>query len=332
VYSWLDSAPVLVNTIIAYSPQGEAIACEQGGRATLACCDLFANAGGDWVGAVAPQLGTLGNFAADPRFCDSTTGQLHLRSDSPCLPDQHPLRRACGMIGALGPGCIEGPSADLSLCKSANRPSVAVGENVVFTITLKNLGPTKATEITFGDPVPDALNFVSFASSRGAVSGSFCHVAELAPGDSVVGTLVATPITNPAPNERWCQNTAYIAERSTPDPNPANDTASAYVYLAGPTSSTETDLHLEFWSEAGHRAGLVRFVFILPQVEHEMDLSVFDAKGRCVAVLGRGTYRAGRHVIDWDQGALGRGTPRGIYFARLRTSTNSLTRKVLRAP
>jgi hypothetical protein len=72
---------------------------------TLSCCDLFGNAGGDWVVGIADQEGIRGNFAADPLFCDPENGDLTLRSDSPCLPGNHPGGAACGLIGALGEGC-----------------------------------------------------------------------------------------------------------------------------------------------------------------------------------------------------------------------------------
>jgi hypothetical protein len=93
----------ITNTIIAGSTRGPSIAV--GGNVTLSCCDLFGNAGGDWVVGIADQEGIRGNFAADPLFCDPENGDLTLRSDSPCLPGNHPGGAACGLIGALGEGC-----------------------------------------------------------------------------------------------------------------------------------------------------------------------------------------------------------------------------------
>jgi hypothetical protein len=68
---------------------------------TIACSDLFGNAGGDWIGCIAGELGTNGNIAADPLFCHTDVGSLAIANDSPCAPAQS----ACGLIGAVGPEC-----------------------------------------------------------------------------------------------------------------------------------------------------------------------------------------------------------------------------------
>ena len=89
----------LTNTIIGFSPQGEAIGCSGAGT-NLSCCDLYGNAGGDWVGCIAGQDTSDGNLSVDPYFCDADGGDLRLGSDSRCL------HTACGRIGALGRGCF----------------------------------------------------------------------------------------------------------------------------------------------------------------------------------------------------------------------------------
>jgi parallel beta-helix repeat protein len=102
------SSPVIVGTILAWSTEGEAIFCDPYGTSTvtLACCDIYANAGGDWVGCISGQCGRNGNFSADPLFCDTEAVDLTLEECSPCLPGNHPDGYDClGMIGAFGSGC-----------------------------------------------------------------------------------------------------------------------------------------------------------------------------------------------------------------------------------
>lgn len=99
--SLLIGRAVLRNTIIAYSV-GRAIYCPQGEAAFLTCCDLFGNAGGDWVGCVAGQNGQNGNISADPLFCDAPAGDLRLHTGSPCSPEH---AGDCGLIGAWPVGC-----------------------------------------------------------------------------------------------------------------------------------------------------------------------------------------------------------------------------------
>jgi len=98
-------APVTIfATLVAFNRSGEALHWDGTGTLDVTCCDLFGNEGGDWVGSIADQLHTGGNFQADPCFCDATGADFHLCADSPCLPGQHPW--GCGdLVGAFGTGC-----------------------------------------------------------------------------------------------------------------------------------------------------------------------------------------------------------------------------------
>jgi hypothetical protein len=84
--------PRIERTIIAYGRRGEAIFWQDQARATLSCCDLFGNAGGDWTEALADQRLLRGNCEVDPRFADPGAGDLRLgeeaRREIPgeCLP------------------------------------------------------------------------------------------------------------------------------------------------------------------------------------------------------------------------------------------------------
>ncbi len=122
-------------------------------------------------------------------------------------------------------------AADLQITKVADKKTVKIGETITYTITVTNLGPDVATDIVFGDPIPDQLNLVS--STCGNVS-AFCTVASLESGASVTLVVVATPIANLAHSERRVTNSAFIAESSSTDPNAANDIASVTIRIAGP--------------------------------------------------------------------------------------------------
>lgn len=106
-----DASVTLVNSVIAFDDAAQAIVCSDNGSATLTCCDLYGNAGGDWIDCIANQLGIEGNFSADPQFCSTAPGidaYWVLQSDSPCVPGNHPGGVACGLIGASAITC--GPS------------------------------------------------------------------------------------------------------------------------------------------------------------------------------------------------------------------------------
>jgi hypothetical protein len=93
--------PIMIrNTIIAFSTEGEGV----GGWVTAECCDIYGNAGGDWVGTIAGQLGQEGNIWLDPLFCDPDNGDFTLRCTSPCAPFTPP-NEECDLIGAWPIGC-----------------------------------------------------------------------------------------------------------------------------------------------------------------------------------------------------------------------------------
>lgn len=99
-----DARPQFDHTIIAYSQNEASFSCWDGSQAMLTCCDVWGNAGGDWVECIAEQLGLAGNFAADPLFCDRENRDFTLGSDSPCAPVGD-----CGLLGAWPVGC--GPTS-----------------------------------------------------------------------------------------------------------------------------------------------------------------------------------------------------------------------------
>jgi predicted outer membrane repeat protein len=104
-----EGSPVFERLIIAWNDGPEPFDWF-GDCPALACCDIYGNAGGDWVGCISDQLGVNGNFSACPSFCNAAGGDFRLCDQSPCLPGNHPYGYDCGIIGAWGEGCICGPS------------------------------------------------------------------------------------------------------------------------------------------------------------------------------------------------------------------------------
>lgn len=105
----LGTQATITNSIVALSVAGQAVACNQGSVAMLACCDLYGNAGGDWVGCVADQADVNGNMRVDPQFCIDVMPHhgWHLHVGSPCAPGGNP---GCGLVGARGVACGASPA------------------------------------------------------------------------------------------------------------------------------------------------------------------------------------------------------------------------------
>jgi len=110
------------NTIVAFSQGGVAIECWL--TPSLACCDLFGNTGGDWVGNIANQYGVNGNISEDPLFCARNGGIYTLQSVSPCRPEADP---ECGLIGAWPVACepegVDELYSDLTISRIFPNPS-----------------------------------------------------------------------------------------------------------------------------------------------------------------------------------------------------------------
>ena len=100
------------NSIISLSPEGWAISCSDS-EAELRCCDIYGNAGGDWVGYVADQYGVNGNICEDPLFCwgENPDAPYALHMGSPCAPEHNP---GCGLIGAWDTACGATPIEQVS--------------------------------------------------------------------------------------------------------------------------------------------------------------------------------------------------------------------------
>jgi len=96
-------ALTMENSIVAFSTQGPGVVSHED-YAALECCDVFGNAGGDWVGAIADQYGVKGNISRDPLFCDPADGDFHIDAASPCAPFS-PGNPECDLVGAWPVGC-----------------------------------------------------------------------------------------------------------------------------------------------------------------------------------------------------------------------------------
>jgi len=112
-----------------------------GSQINLTCCNVYGNTAGDYIDCISGELGTNGNFSADPLFCDTTANDLHLLAGSPCLPENN----TCGVqIGAYGLGGFNTPVGT----------DVEVEQNNV-TVTFDSVQIIGETEIGIDSTGPD---------------------------------------------------------------------------------------------------------------------------------------------------------------------------------
>ena len=90
---------ILVDGLVGRAWDGDAISAP-----VPDCTDIFGNAGGDWVGALAAYESTGGNISAAPQFCggNDSDNPYSLNDSSPCSEAANP---GCGLIGAFDVNC-----------------------------------------------------------------------------------------------------------------------------------------------------------------------------------------------------------------------------------
>jgi uncharacterized repeat protein (TIGR01451 family) len=117
------------------------------------------------------------------------------------------------------------PPPDLAIAKTG--PAlVTEGNNVVYTLTARNLGPTIATGVVVTDPVPAGTTFVSAGAGCAHAAGVVtCNAGTLNPGQTVTFTF-----TVQAGSGTSIVNTATIAGNQA-DPNLANNTATVVTEI-----------------------------------------------------------------------------------------------------
>lgn len=115
------------------------------------------------------------------------------------------------------------PLADLGVCSIVGAPDpVYAGSNVIYTVSLTNLGPSRATGLVLSNPIPSGFTFVPGLSTPGCFEAGgvvLCALTNVAKGAAPVVSIVYRPnIQGTVTNIAWVQPTA-----PTLDPASANN-------------------------------------------------------------------------------------------------------------
>jgi uncharacterized repeat protein (TIGR01451 family) len=126
--------------------------------------------------------------------------------------------------------------ADLSVTNTDAPDPVAVRANLAYTVTVQNNGPAAAQAVTLTDPLPVDAAFVSASATQGVCSRAgkgtsdgllTCALGTIDAFRSATVTIVVRPS-----RAGTLTNTVDVRSGS-PDPNPANNTATATTTVTG---------------------------------------------------------------------------------------------------
>jgi uncharacterized repeat protein (TIGR01451 family) len=117
-------------------------------------------------------------------------------------------------------------SSDLAMTKTASTTPAVPGDQLTYTLSVKNNGPTFASNVSVTDPLPAGLTFVSASPGCTFAAGTVtCLRPTLVNGATAnfdVVVLVASSLRTPI------ANTATVTSPDT-DPTPGNNTSTATV-------------------------------------------------------------------------------------------------------
>jgi uncharacterized repeat protein (TIGR01451 family) len=147
-----------------------------------------------------------------------------------------------GMIKDANGNCVTPPppvppSIDLAVVKSDSADPVSAGRTVLYTITVTNNGPGKATGIVVTDTLPTGVEFVSVRANQGRCSTAgrtvTCRLGGLTEGSKAVVKIVAR-----AKTPGVVLNTARVTG-DQPDSQPGNNTTSETTRIVAPFQPPE---------------------------------------------------------------------------------------------
>lgn len=196
-------------------------------------------------------------------------------------------------------------SSDMMISLNGPGSSVNASDPLTYTITVKNNGPTTATNINVKDILPDGVQFVDLtppttgsANYSNIDKGLTWTIGQLGNGEEATLTVTVKPTV-----AGDIKNTATVTADQA-DPNPANNTATVINTATGLTIPNVFTPNGDNINDA----------FVIPGLEHypENEFTVINRWGATV-------YDKKGYQNNWD----GSGLNEGTYFYLLKVHTTS---------
>jgi hypothetical protein len=309
------SSPTIRNCIIANAPVGGGItaASAASNSMTISYCDVWGNAGGNYLNLTAPT-GTNGNISVDPQFVDPTGGNLRLKScnghsagtgtwvkdvtTSPCLDAGPPTAGFSAEPAPNGGRTNMGYDANTAL---ASRSSMFPAHTPKNAAT--NIARSSAITLNFAWPMNAASTQSHFSLKRGtvAVPGSFTWPTNK--------KMVFTPNTAMLPGTLHTVLITTGAMRLD---------ATTVNWQESFTFTTGAALSSGVVTASAVATGEGAQITVQLALAADVQVSICNMAGREVAALSPRTLQAGLNTLLWSgKTSLGTPVPSGQYLVRV---------------
>lgn len=138
------------------------------------------------------------------------------------------------------------PVANLRIEKSDNPEPITAGDQLIYTLTITNSGPSNAVNVVVTDSLPGNVTFISATASQGSgcseSSGTVtCYLGNLSIGESAKITIIVIP-TLPTPDPGILNTAAVTSETTDPDNSDNSDTE--YTVVNSPPLGEMSELSI----------------------------------------------------------------------------------------
>jgi len=133
---------------------------------------------------------------------------------------------------ATSPRVAASGTADLALSIQPASGKLKRGETITLSVTVTNLGPDTATNVSLGAGTSDALALLSITCPEGPAAGGFCTATTLASGERLTATVVVGTASGELDRTGWVVGSA-AADATSVDSVSTNNSAEASIRIVG---------------------------------------------------------------------------------------------------